>query len=271
MYQQGAPQCDPAIFELGIPVLGICYGMHLACELLGGNVDHTPLREYGRAECRVHASEGLFAGVDQESVVWMSHGDQVTGVSENFVPLAETSTCPVAAVKHTDLPVYGLQFHPEVSHTFQGKRVLGNFVKEICGAHGTWTLGSFADEVIENLRKQVGDRRVLCGLSGGVDSAVVAALLSTAIGPQLSCILVDNGVTSEGRRLRRDRPVHQPTFAPTCTSYKRRTGSLPHWRVWTIRRKSAAGLGMHSSTALPRKLARSTAPTSWHRGRSIQT
>lgn len=194
VYAEGAPRCDPKLFELGIPVLGICYGMQLACEALGGKVESHNVREYGRASCEIIEPEGLFQGVHPETEVWMSHGDQVAAIAEDFMALAKTSTCPFAAVKHNRLPVYGLQFHPEVTHTVEGKQVLGNFLREVCGTTGQWRLGDFADEAIASIRKQVGTSRVICGLSGGVDSAVVAALLAKAIGPQLSCILVDNGL-----------------------------------------------------------------------------
>ncbi len=194
VYADGAPQCDPGLFELGLPILGICYGMQLACQALGGKVDNTPSREYGRAECKVDAGDELFAGVSAQTEVWMSHGDQVANIADSFEPLASTGTCPFAAVKHKQLPIYGLQFHPEVTHTPEGGAVLANFLHKICGTTGTWKLGDFAEESITRIREQVGDDRVICGLSGGVDSSVVAALLAEAIGPQLSCILVDNGL-----------------------------------------------------------------------------
>ncbi|TWT99593.1 GMP synthase [glutamine-hydrolyzing] [Botrimarina colliarenosi] len=194
VYEAGAPRCDPKIFELGIPVLGICYGMQLACEALGGRVESHTVREYGRAHCEVVDAGDLFRDVQPQTEVWMSHGDQVTQVAEDFSPLAKTSTCPFAAVRHNRLPVYGLQFHPEVTHTVEGKTILGNFLREVCKTTGQWRLGDFADETIAAVRERVGTSRVICGLSGGVDSAVVAALLAKAIGPQLTCILVDNGL-----------------------------------------------------------------------------
>ena len=194
VYDAGAPRCDPAIFQLGIPVLGICYGMQLACDALGGRVGQAHAREYGRASCEVLSEETIFTGIPQYTDVWMSHGDQVDQVSDDFIALAKTPSCPLAAVRHKSLPVYGLQFHPEVTHTPAGGTILSNFVRVACGCSGSWRLEDFATSVIEQVRERVGNQRVICGLSGGVDSAVVAALLSRAIGNQLSCILVDNGL-----------------------------------------------------------------------------
>lgn len=194
VYEPGAPRCDRKLFELGIPVLGICYGMQLACEAMGGKVASTPSREYGRASCTIQKQEGLFEGFPDEMEVWMSHGDQVSSISDEFEPLAQTGTCPYAAIRHRSLPVYGMQFHPEVTHTPLGGRLLENFLRRICGCSGTWRLGDFAAAAVTSIRERVGTARVICGLSGGVDSSVVAALLYKAIGPQLSCILIDNGL-----------------------------------------------------------------------------
>ncbi len=198
VYDANAPQCDPALFDLGIPVLGICYGMQLACQALGGSVKGADHREYGRAALNVTNADALLRGYPAESTVWMSHGDQVQAGAGGFVTLAETDTCPLAAVKHESRPVFGLQFHPEVSHTPHGGIILANFLRDICGCSGDWKMSAFVERTISDIREKVGKRRVICGLSGGVDSAVCAALLVKAIGPQLTCIYVDNGLMRAG-------------------------------------------------------------------------
>ncbi|MBQ16092.1 MAG: glutamine-hydrolyzing GMP synthase [Planctomycetaceae bacterium] len=198
VYAEGAPQPDPELFDLGIPILGICYGMQVACRSQGARVESADTREFGRSPCRIVDTGRLFADIPDELVVWMSHGDQVHDSGSQFVPLATTDTCPFAAVRHFDKPIYGLQFHPEVTHTDFGGQLLKNFVRDICGCDGAWSISSLVNQQVEQVRKQVGSKRVICGLSGGVDSSVVAALLSRAIGDQLSCIFVDNGLLRHG-------------------------------------------------------------------------
>ncbi len=194
VYEDGAPLADRGIFDLDIPILGICYGMQLVCDVLGGKVESDSSGEYGRAQCHHNGSDPLFNDFPKSTQVWMSHGDQVQKVSDDFVSLASTDTSPFAAVRHRTREVYGLQFHPEVTHTPEGKILLRNFLYDICGCEGTWELSGFAEQAIASIREQVGEHRVICGLSGGVDSSVVAALLYKAIGDRLSCILVNNGL-----------------------------------------------------------------------------
>lgn len=200
VYEPGAPKCDPGIFDLDVPVLAICYGMQLACMFLGGAVGSVPTREFGRTTLSILGPSVLFADWLTESTVWMSHGDQVQSVSADFVSLAQTPTCPIAAVKHNARPIYGIQFHPEVSHTAYGAKLLHNFVKEVCHCQQSWHMSSFLEEEVERLRREVNGERVLCALSGGVDSSVTAALLQRAIGPQLACIFVDNGLLRTNER-----------------------------------------------------------------------
>jgi GMP synthase (glutamine-hydrolysing) len=200
VFEKGAPTCDPAIFTLGIPVLGICYGMQLMSHLLGGAVQSAAHREYGRAKIDVRESGDLFAGVDAHATVWMSHGDQVTKVPAGFEVLASTGTCPFAAVRDRARRFYGVQFHPEVTHTPQGGDMLANFLFKACGCSGSWKMSDFVDAECARIRARVGDSKVICGLSGGVDSSVVAALLAKAIGKQLVCIFVDNGLLRKNER-----------------------------------------------------------------------
>lgn len=198
VYDSDAPKMDPRIFAQNIPVLGLCYGMQLGCQMLGATVVGSSRREFGRAPIKVVDPNVILAGVPRETIVWMSHGDQVKAATGEFDTLASTETCPVAAVRHRTKPFFGLQFHPEVSHTPEGGRILRNFLHDVCGCQGLWKMQTFMDQTIAQMRECVGKSRVICGLSGGVDSSVVAALLVKAIGPQVACIFVDNGLLREG-------------------------------------------------------------------------
>lgn len=200
VYDEGAPGCDERIFGLGVPILGICYGMQLGCRVLGAEVVAAERREYGRTELSILDKSDLFATMPDSTTVWASHGDQVGQPGEDFAALASTRTCRFAAVRHKDGMFYGVQFHPEVSHTPQGSVILRNFLYDICGCSGDWKMSDFVSDAVQTLRHRVGDARVICGLSGGVDSSVVAWLLHEAIGEQLVCIFVDNGLLRRNER-----------------------------------------------------------------------
>jgi GMP synthase (glutamine-hydrolysing) len=203
VYDAGAPTCDPAIFRLGVPVLGICYGMQLAAHLLGGRVDRADHREFGRANLHASDRSDLFAAVPEKTTVWMSHGDQVVDIDHTrFAPLASTPTCPLAAVrsKIPGVNFFGVQFHPEVTHTPHGYELIRNFVYEVCKCTPSWHMSDYAHQAAEHIRQTVGNGHVICGLSGGVDSAVTAALVHKAIGKQLTCVFVDTGLLRNNER-----------------------------------------------------------------------
>ena len=194
-YAAAAPKPHPGIFDMDLPILGICYGMQVACEQLGAKVSAAPHREYGRASLEIRGDDPLVRHLPRSTTVWMSHGDIVTGIGDDFITLAETPSCPHAIVRHKRRPLYGIQFHPEVSHTPEGSQLLRNFLFDVCKAEASWCPGSIVEQSIEDIRAKVkGDDRVICGLSGGVDSSVTAALLHRAIGDRLTCIFVDNGL-----------------------------------------------------------------------------
>ena len=194
VYDKGAPQIDPEIFSLGIPVLGICYGLMLMAHHLGGQVVFTGRREYGPGTLHIKNGSELFNGLGSHLDVWNSHGDEVTALPKGFRVVGTTEGCDFASVEDRQRKLYGLQFHPEVAHTPRGKEILQNFVYHICHCAMDWTMGSFIEEACARVRKQVGDQKVVLGLSGGVDSSVTAALLHKAIGDQLTCIFVNNGL-----------------------------------------------------------------------------
>ncbi len=194
VYADGAPRLDPALLDLGIPILGICYGMQLLALGLGGRVEGADVGEFGRSQLSVGVNGRLLAGTPEEQTCWMSHRDTVFEAPPGFTPLASSTASPVAAFESVGREIYGIQFHPEVVHTPYGHRVLDNFLKDICGCEGSWNASSVIDEQIERIRAQVGDGRAICGLSGGVDSSVAALLVHRAIGDRLTCVFVDHGL-----------------------------------------------------------------------------
>ena len=195
VYDAGAPTADPAMFDIA-PVLGICYGMQVIAQLNGAPVVQTHRREYGRADATITEACGLFEGfrVGERMPVWMSHGDHVDVAPNGFVVTASSANMPVTAFRHASRPIYGVQFHPEVHHTPRGAEIIENFLFAICHCEPSWTSGHFIDQAVARIRGQVGNRRAICGLSGGVDSSVAAALVHRAIGDQLTCIFVDTGL-----------------------------------------------------------------------------
>ncbi len=194
VYDEKSPHIAKEIFEMGIPILGICYGSQLIAYTLGGKVETAPVSEYGHTEVTVETNDVIFNGVSPKTVCWMSHTDYIAEVPEGFKVTAHTPVCPVAAMSCDEKKIYATQFHPEVMHTAEGMKMLSNFVFNVCGCKGDWKMSSFVDDTIKNLKEKLGDGKVLCALSGGVDSSVAAVLLSKAIGKQLTCVFVDHGL-----------------------------------------------------------------------------
>jgi len=198
VYDENAFKVDEEIFNLGLPILGICYGMQLIAHTLGGKVESAETREYGKAEIEITKDNQLFADLPKQQVVWMSHGDLVTQLPEGFETIATSPSCPITAMENTERKIYGVQFHPEVRHSVHGNDILRHFVFNICGAKGDWTMENFIELEVKKIREQVGDKKVLCALSGGVDSSVVAVLIHKAIGDQLTCMFVDHNLLRKG-------------------------------------------------------------------------
>jgi len=194
VYEENAPLVDKALFELGIPILGICYGSQLMGYVLGSDIQKAPSREYGKTDLVVDQTDKLFHNVEKESVCWMSHTYYIATPPEGFTITATTETCPVAAMANEEKKLYGVQFHPEVVHTNEGQKMLVNFLVDVCGCKQDWVMTDFAQEQITSLREKIGDKKVLCALSGGVDSSVAAVLIHKAVGKQLTCIFVDHGL-----------------------------------------------------------------------------
>ena len=198
VYEEGAPHVDPAIYELGIPILGICYGMQLMAHQLDGKVEKAGKSEYGKAEVEFDAGCRLIRGLERKQTVWMSHGDYVSEPPAGFVVEARTEHAPVAAMSHPDKKFFAVQFHPEVQHSVYGNGMIRNFLFDICGCRGDWSMETFVEDAIRDIRERVGDKKVLCALSGGVDSAVVAVLVHKAVGDRLTCMFIDHGLLRKG-------------------------------------------------------------------------
>ncbi|WP_283245050.1 glutamine-hydrolyzing GMP synthase [Qiania dongpingensis] len=194
VYGDDSPRCEKELFELGIPILGICYGSQLMAYMLGGKVETAPVSEYGKTEVEVDRDSVLFGDVSAQTVCWMSHTDYIASAPDKFRVTAHTAACPVAGMECREQKLYAVQFHPEVMHTQEGMKMLSNFVYKVCGCSGDWRMGSFVEDTIKSLREKIGGGKVLCALSGGVDSSVAAVLLSKAIGRQLTCVFVDHGL-----------------------------------------------------------------------------
>ena len=216
VYADGAPQLDPAVFELGVPVFGICYGFQAMAQVLGGTVAHTGTSEYGRTELKVLGGE-LHSGLPEVQPVWMSHGDAVTAAPDGFDVVASTAGAAVAAFENRDRSLAGVQYHPEVMHTPHGQQVLSRFLHDFAGLGADWTAANIANALVEQVRAQIGDGHAICGLSGGVDSAVAAALVQRAIGDRLTCVFVDHGLLREGERVQVQRDFVAATGANLVT------------------------------------------------------
>ncbi len=198
VYDEEAPKSTPQVYDLGVPILGICYGLQLIADQLGGKVDTSAKKEFGKALLQVDKGDDLLAGLNGSTTVWMSHGDALTSLPDGFEPIAHTPNAPICAIRHPKRKIYGVQFHPEVVHTQNGTKILSNFLFHVCGLKGGWTSTHFIETSVEGIRKTVGTSRVLCALSGGVDSSVAAILLHKAIGDQLHCIHINNGLMRKG-------------------------------------------------------------------------
>ncbi|MDK2941917.1 MAG: hypothetical protein PWP56_1430 [Acetobacterium sp.] len=235
VHEAGAPLCDPEIYNMGIPILGICYGAQLMAEQLKGITDSADIREYGKKALKFETDSVLFKDIPDGSTCWMSHTNYIQTIPEGFCITATTDSCPTGAMECQERKLYAVQFHPEVEHTKYGKEVLNNFIYHVCGCEGLWTMHNFAQEQIEAIKKQVGDRRVLCALSGGVDSSVAATLVHKAIGDKLTCIFVDHGL------LRKDEGDQVEAM---------KNVSLVNWQVSVIRSKNEKLLARSLSVSL---------------------
>ncbi len=258
VYGPKAPIADKRIFSLGIPILGICYGLQLIAHILGGKVHKSKKREYGFSQLNVKRQGGLFAGLPKKITCWMSHGDKLDRLPPGFESVAYTSNSPVAAIANPKLKIYGVQFHPEVVHTPQGSKIIGNFLFEVCKFHGDWTPKSFIKEAVKKIRAQVGKSRVVLGLSGGVDSSVAALLIHKAIGKQLTCIFVDNGLLrlNEGEQVRRTFKQHFKMDVRFADAEKHFLGELKGMEDPELKRKTIGRVFIETFDREARKLGK---------------
>ena len=261
VHEAGSPRAPQAIFDSGVPVLGICYGQMTMAAQLGGEVEGGHHREFGRADVEVKAASRLFDatwGMGEKHPVWMSHGDRITKMPPGFVVAGVFANAPFAVIQDEKRKYYGLMFHPEVVHTPDGAKLIRNFVRKVAGLTGDWTMRAFREEAIEKIRAQVGKGRVICGLSGGVDSAVAAVLIHEAIGDQLTCVFVDHGLLRQGRRQDRGRPVpaslQHPAGACGCLEAISRANS-PASATPNKSARPSAGCSSMCSTPRPRRSA----------------
>jgi GMP synthase (glutamine-hydrolysing) len=271
---EDSPRAPQHIFESGLPILGICYGQQTMAHQLGGRVAPSESREFGRAFIEITGESALFDGlwnVGEAHQVWMSHGDRVEELAEGFEIVARSDGAPYAIATDEDRRFYSMMFHPEVVHTPDGGKLLANFARHICGCAGDWTMASFRDAKIAEIREQVGDGKVICGLSGGVDSAVAAVLIHEAIGEQLTCVFVDHGLMRAGEAEPRSSDCSAEATTSRWSTWTRARISSPASRASAIRRRSASSSEASSSTFSRPRRRRSAAPTSSPRARSIRT
>ena len=269
-HQEGAPKVDPAIYDLGIPILGICYGAQLMAEQLGGITDSAEIREYGKKALDLkNAGSKLLRNVGDGSVCWMSHTDYIEQIPDGFEITAITETCPVAAFENEDKKLYGVQYHPEVEHTENGKELLTSFIYDICGAEGTWTMANYIDEQVAKIREKVGDRKVLAALSGGVDSSVASALMHRAVGDQLTCIFVDHGLLrkDEGDQVEE---IFKDKFGMNLSAPTSRTASSESLRALRNRNASARSSAKNLSVSSKKNPTSSAILTTCCRERSTR-
>ena len=269
-YEADAPTLPDYVLESGVPVLGICYGMQLLTLAMGGQVASATSREYGQADLRLadHPSP-LLAGIPSPTRVWMSHGDRIEVSPDGFHVLATTVNAPAAAIGNDERKLYALQFHPEVHHTPQGPAVIANFLFRICGLSGEWKPAHFINQTITEIRERVGNRRAICAVSGGVDSTVAATLVSRAIGDQLTCIFVDNGLHRHGE-IEENMAALRSTSTPPLYWWMPVTASWGDWPASPIQRRNGASSAMNSSGSSRRRPANWARPTSWCKGPSTR-